>query len=193
VAVHRICVYAGSQPGARPEYAAAAETLVGRLAERGLGVVYGGGKVGLMGTVAAAGLAAATEVIGVIPYQLEQRELAHRALSELRVVGSMHERKALMAELSDAFIALPGGIGTLEELIEMLTWAQLGLHAKPCGLLNVAGYYDPLIAFLDGAVREGFLSAANRRLLTVAADPDVLVSELLARVDHAPPKLEPRS
>jgi hypothetical protein len=175
-------VYAGSQAGSRPAYAEAAVDVATRLIDRGYGIVYGGGKVGLMGVVADTALGLGGEVIGVIPRHLEEREIAHRGLTELRVVGSMHERKALMATLSDAFIALPGGIGTLEELIEMLTWAQLGLHAKPCGLLNVAGYYDHLVAFLDGAVREGFLPAANReRLLIVDTDPGALIDALLAR------------
>jgi uncharacterized protein (TIGR00730 family) len=176
VADRRVCVYAGSQSGARADYAAAAQSLASQLAERGFGVVYGGGRVGLMGVLADTAIAIGGEVIGVIPRHLEEREVAHRGLSELRVVGSMHERKALMATLSEAFIALPGGIGTLEELIEMLTWAQLGLHQKPCGLLNVCGYYDPLIAFLDGAVREGFLPATNRERLIVDTDPEALVS-----------------
>ncbi len=175
----RVCVYAGSQSGGRPEYAAAAEAVARTLADREIGIVYGGGRVGLMGTLADAGMSAGAEVIGVIPRHLAERERAHRGLGELRVVGSMHERKAMMAELSGAFIALPGGIGTLEEIIEMLTWAQLGLHAKPCGLLNVLGYYDPLIAFLDGAVQEGFLAAASRTLLAVDSDPACLVDVLL--------------
>jgi uncharacterized protein (TIGR00730 family) len=180
VAVQRVCVYAGSSAGARPEYAAAARAIVELLADRGFGVVYGGGKVGLMGALADAALARGAEVIGVIPGHLEEREIAHEGLTELRVVGSMHERKAMMAELANAFIALPGGLGTLEELVEMLTWAQLELHSKPCGLLNVCGYYDPLIAFLDRAVAEGFLTTANRTLLTVSAEPAALLDELLA-------------
>ena len=135
------------------------------LARRGLGLVYGGGSVGLMGAVADAALAAGGEVIGVIPEVLQIRELAHRSLTTLHVVGSMHERKALMAELSDGFVALPGGMGTLEELSEVLTWAQLGLHARPIGLLDVAGYYQPLADFLDRAVGAGFLRPAHRALL----------------------------
>ena len=182
----RVCVYAGSSAGARTDYAIAAEALVSGLVGRGIGIVYGGGKVGLMGVLADAGLALGGEVIGVIPRHLADREVAHPELSQLRIVGSMHERKALMVELSDAFIALPGGIGTLEELIEVLTWAQLGLHAKPCGLLNVRGYYDPLIAFLDGAVSEGFLSGVNRRLLSVAANAEDLIDEMLRRSDRCP-------
>jgi uncharacterized protein (TIGR00730 family) len=152
------------------------------LGAAGLGVVYGGGKVGLMGVLADAAIAAEIEVIGVIPAHLEQREVAHRGLTDLRVVGSMHERKALMAELSGAFIALPGGIGTLEELIEMLTWAQLGLHEKPCGLLNVCGYYDHLIAFLDRAVEEGFLPPSGRATLKVAVEPAALLAAVTSHL-----------
>ena len=179
MAAQRVCVYAGSQPGARPEYAEAAGRLVAGLAERGLGAVYGGGKVGIMGAVAEAALAHGVEIIGVIPRHLEEREVAHRGLTELQITGTMHERKAIMAELSDAFIALPGGLGTLEELIEMLTWAQLGLHSKPCGLLNVDGYYDALLAFLDHASAEGFITPANRGLLHVDTDPGALLDLLL--------------
>jgi hypothetical protein len=155
------------------------------LADAGIGIVYGGGKVGLMGVLADAAIAAKTEVIGVIPSHLEQREIAHGGLTELRVVSSMHERKALMAELSGAFIALPGGIGTLEELIEMLTWAQLGLHDKPCGLLNVCGYYDDLIAFLDHAVEEGFLPTAGRETLKVAVEPAALLAAVTSQPAQA--------
>jgi uncharacterized protein (TIGR00730 family) len=186
-------VYAGSQPGARQEYADAAVAVATALAERGLGIVYGGGKVGLMGALADAGLRAGAEVIGVIPRHLEEREVAHGGLSELRVVGTMHERKALMAELSGAFLALPGGIGTLEEIIEMLTWAQLGLHAKPCALLSVAGYYDPLVAFLDRAVEEEFLAAASRTLLAVDSDPASLLAALLAERRVDPSEVAPPS
>ena len=159
----RICVYAGSNPGAKAAYAEAAGDLARLLAERGIGVVYGGGKVGLMGILADTALAAGGEVIGVIPQDLIDREIGHTGLTELHVVGSMHERKALMAELSDGFVALPGGAGTLEELIEIYTWSQLGLHDKPMGVLNVAGYYDGLAALLDHAVQEGFLRAAAPR------------------------------
>ncbi len=150
------------------------------LARRGLGLVYGGGSVGLMGAVADAALAGGGEVIGVIPQVLQIRELAHRSLSTLHVVGSMHERKALMAELSDGFVALPGGMGTLEELSEVLTWAQLGLHARPVGLLDVAGYYRPLAEFLDRAVGAGFLRPAHRRLLLVGDEPDGLLDRFAA-------------
>jgi uncharacterized protein (TIGR00730 family) len=142
----------------------------------GIRVVYGGASVGLMGALADATLEAGGEVVGVIPQQLVDREIAHRGLTELHVVSSMHERKALMAELSDAFVALPGGIGTLEEPIEVFTWSQLGLHAKPLGVLNVAGYYDGLGAFLDHAVEQGFQPAAQRAKLVMAADPDALLA-----------------
>jgi uncharacterized protein (TIGR00730 family) len=155
-------VFSGSSPGARPEYGAAAAALGRDLARRGLRVVYGGGGIGLMAAVADAALAAGAEVIGVIPQHLVDREVAHRGLSELRVTGSMHERKATMAELSDGFVALPGGFGTLEEFTEVLTWSQLGLQSKPCGLLDVAGYYGALLAFLDHAVTERFIRAEHR-------------------------------
>jgi uncharacterized protein (TIGR00730 family) len=175
--IARLCVYAGSSHGGHPEYAAAAGRLATVLAERGIGVVYGGAKAGLMGVLADAALAAGGEVIGVIPQHLVDREVGHEGLTELRVVSSMHERKALMAELADGFVAAPGGIGTLEELVEVFTWSQLGLHRKPTGVLNVRGYYDGLIGLLDHAVREGFLRADHRRLLVVGDD----VVELLER------------
>ena len=180
VAVRRVCVYAGSNPGSDPAYADAARALASVLAERGIGLVYGGGNVGLMGVLADTALAAGGEVIGVMPQALVDREIGHRGLTELRVVGSMHERKALMAELSDAFVAVPGGIGTLEELIEVYTWSQLGIHDKPCGVLNVRGYYDALAAFLDHAVEEGFLRPQHRAVLSVAADPAELLDRLAA-------------
>jgi uncharacterized protein (TIGR00730 family) len=173
--IRRLCVYAGSNHGSRPDYAAAAERLARVLAERGIGLVYGGGHVGLMGVLADTVLAAGAEAIGVIPQALVDREVGHRGLSELHVVGSMHERKSLMAELADGFVAVPGGIGTLEELIEVYTWAQLGLHRKPLGVLNVRGYWDPLAALLDHAVEEGFLPAAHRAALLVADDPEDLL------------------
>jgi uncharacterized protein (TIGR00730 family) len=178
--MRRVCVYAGSNPGNDPAYADAAQALARLLAERGIGLVYGGGKVGLMGVLADAALAAGGEVIGVMPQALVDREIGHRGLTELRIVGSMHDRKALMADLSDAFVAVPGGIGTLEELIEVYTWSQLGIHAKACGVLNVRGYYDALAAFLDHAVDEGFLRPQHRAVLTVAADPDELLDRLAA-------------
>jgi uncharacterized protein (TIGR00730 family) len=176
----RVCVYAGSSPGARPVYARAARELGALLAGRGIGVVYGGGKVGLMGALADAAMAAGGEVTGVIPRALLEREIGHRGVTSLRVVESMHQRKALMADLADAFVALPGGIGTLEELVEMHTWAQLGLHAKPIGVLDVAGFYRPLAAFLDHAVAERFLRAEHRATLLVEEDPGVLLRRMEA-------------
>jgi uncharacterized protein (TIGR00730 family) len=173
--VKRICVFSGSSPGARPEYGEAAADLGRVLARSGLTVVYGGAKVGLMGVLADAALGAGGEVIGIIPRALMDKELAHEKLTELRVVASMHERKGQMAELSDGFIALPGGMGTLEELTEVLTWAQLGLHRKPCGLLNIAGYYDGFTTFLDHAVAERFIARAHRDMLLVAHTPAELV------------------
>jgi uncharacterized protein (TIGR00730 family) len=177
--MRRVCVYAGSSFGADPAYADAARALAEVLAERGIGLVYGGGKVGLMGVIADAMLAAGGEAIGVMPQRLIDREIGHRGITELRVVDSMHERKAQMAELADAFVALPGGIGTLEELIEVYTWSQLGLHHKACGLLNIRGYYDHLAAFLDHTVQEGFLPAQHRALLVTADTP----AQLLERLD----------
>lgn len=171
----RICVFCGSRPGARPVYRAAAHGLVAALAERGLGLVYGGAKVGLMGELANTARAWGVHVTGVMPSSLVEREIAHGALDDLRIVGSMHERKQLMAALSDGFVALPGGMGTLEELFEVLTWAQLGLHRKPCGLLDVDGFYAPLDAYLDHTVTEGFLTPEHRRMLLVDADPGRLL------------------
>lgn len=182
-----MCVYAGARPGVRPAYARAAARLGRVLAERGLDVVYGGGNVGLMGVLADAALHAGARVTGVIPRALLQREVGHRALTELRVVESMHERKLAMAELSDAFVALPGGIGTVEELVEVLTWTQLGVHDKPCALLDVDGYYGPLTAFLDHAVREGFLAARNRAMLLTGTDPEAVLERLVA---WEPPPVE---
>jgi uncharacterized protein (TIGR00730 family) len=166
--------------GAKPEYAQAARDLGRLLAARKLRTVYGAGNIGLMGVLADAVLEAGGEVVGVIPETLVARELAHRGVADLRIVDSMHQRKALMADLADAFLALPGGIGTLEELCEVLTWLQLGIHAKPCGLLNVAGYFDPLLAMLDRAVEERFLRPQHRALLQVATDPVVLLDRLQA-------------
>jgi uncharacterized protein (TIGR00730 family) len=171
----RICVYAGSNPGADPAYAEVAAELARLLAGRGIGIVYGGAHVGLMGIVADTALAAGGEVIGVIPQHLIDREVGHTGLTELRVVGSMHERKAQMADLSDAFVALPGGAGTLEELIEVFTWSMLGLHAKPMGVLNVNGYYDGLAALLDNAVAQGFLRAEHRASLHAEPTPEALL------------------
>jgi uncharacterized protein (TIGR00730 family) len=178
--MRRVCVYAGSNPGSDPAYAEAARALARLLAERGIGLVYGGGNVGLMGVLADTALDAGGEVIGVMPQALVDREIGHRGLTELRIVGSMHDRKALMADLSDAFVAVPGGIGTLEELIEVYTWSQLGIHSKACGVLNVRGYYDALAAFLDHAVEEGFLRPQHRAVLSVASDPGELLDRLAA-------------
>jgi uncharacterized protein (TIGR00730 family) len=176
----RICVFCGSSPGRDPRHLEAARLMGRTLVARGHGLVYGGGSVGLMGAVADAALAAGGEVIGVIPQVLQIRELAHRSLTALHVVGSMHERKALMAELSEGFVALPGGMGTLEELAEVLTWAQLGLHARPVGLLDVAGYYQALATFFDQAVTAGFLRPEHRRLLLMGEEPAALLDQLEA-------------
>jgi uncharacterized protein (TIGR00730 family) len=175
--IRRLCVYAGSNAGSHPAYAAAARELARLLAGRGIGLVYGGGAVGLMGVLADTILAEGGDAIGVIPQALVDREVGHGGLTEQHVVASMHERKALMEELSDGFVAIPGGIGTLEELIEVYTWSQLGLHRKPMGALNVRGYYDPLAAMLDHAVAEGFLREAHRAALLIADEP----AELLDR------------
>ncbi len=174
----RICVYTGSRPGSRPEYEAAARGFGALLAKRGIGLVYGGGHLGLMGVVADAALAAGGEVVGVIPQKLVEWEVAHGGLTELHVVHSMHERKQMMADLADAFVALPGGIGTMEELFEVWAWLHLGYHDKPCALLNVAGFYDPLIAFLDGMVVEGFLKSGTREMLLTGNDPEALLERL---------------
>ena len=173
-----ICVFCGSNGGAQAAYLEAAEAVGRGLAQRGVRVVYGGGKVGMMGAVADAARAAGGEVVGIIPQAIFDLEIGHTGLDDLRVVGSMHERKALMAELSDAFIALPGGIGTLEELFEVYTWAQLGIHSKPLGLMDVAGYYQPLVAFLDHAVQERFLRPETRTLLAVGETLDDLLAQL---------------
>jgi uncharacterized protein (TIGR00730 family) len=176
----RICVFCGSSPGLNPAFASAAQALGGELARRGIEVVYGGGNVGLMGILADAALAAGGRVIGVIPHALVTRELAHQGVSELHVVDSMHERKALMAQLSDGFMALPGGFGTLEEFCEAVTWTQLGVHAKACGLLNVAGFYDGLLTFLEHALREEFLRPTHHEIVVSDADPAALVDRVLA-------------
>src|SRR5262250_1474339 len=166
----RVCIFTGSRTGARPEYVEAAREIGRELAERGYGLVYGGGNVGLMNVVANTALAFRGHVTGVIPDSLVGKEVAHRGLSELRIVQSMHERKAAMAELSDGFVALPGGIGTMEEFFEVLSWAQLGMHNKPCGLLNVDGYYQHIVQFLDYAVEQDFLKPKHRALLIVEAE-----------------------
>lgn len=161
----QLCVFCGSSTGNRPEYRAAAEELGSELVRRNLGLVYGGGTVGLMGILADAVLRAGGQAIGVIPEDLVAREIGHKGLSKLHVVRSMHERKALMADLADAFVALPGGFGTMEEFCEILTWGQLGLHVKPCGVLDVQGYYSHLLAMFDHAMRERFLTVENRELV----------------------------
>lgn len=185
----RVCVFCGSSPGARPAYTEATEELARLLAAEGIGVVYGGGGVGLMGKLADAVLAHGGEITGVIPRALVDREIEHRQVEDMRVVGSMHERKALMAELAHAFVALPGGIGTLEELVEVFTWSQLGLHRKPCGLLDVEGYYQRLADFLDHAVQERFLLEQHRATLMVESDPGVLLERLSA---YRPDAVEPK-
>jgi uncharacterized protein (TIGR00730 family) len=182
-AIRSICVFCGASSGRDPRYVAAAAITGERLARAGIRVVYGGGHLGLMGAVADAALAAGGEVVGVIPRGLVERELAHTRLTELRVVENLHERKAQMAELADGFIALPGGLGTLEELAEVLSWAQLDLHAKPIGLLDVAGYFRALDAFLDHAVAEGFVAERHRALLL--RDDDI--EALLARFNEWEP------
>ncbi|MEN4042722.1 MAG: TIGR00730 family Rossman fold protein [Anaerolineaceae bacterium] len=176
----RICVFCGSSPGARPEYLDAAAALGQALARRGLGLVYGGGRLGLMGAIARAALAAGGEVTGVIPRGLVEREVGFTELNDLRVVESMHERKALMIELSDGFIALPGGLGTIEEFFEALTWGQLGLHQKPCGLLNVSGYFDHLVAFLDNVRAEQFVDDQHRAMIIMEHNPDRLLDRFAA-------------
>jgi uncharacterized protein (TIGR00730 family) len=180
VSWRRICVYAGASAGEDPAYGAIATSLARVLAERRIGVVFGGGSVGLMGALADASVAAGNEVIGVIPRFLDEREIAHRGVTELRVVETMHERKMLMADLSDAFITLPGGIGTLEELIEILSWSQLGLHRKPIGLLDVLGYWHPLVRLLDHATQQRFIREDHRALLVSAEDPEALLTAMAA-------------
>lgn len=173
----RLCVFTGSSPGARPQYARAAQDLAGVIVERNLTLVFGGSRQGLMGILADSVMEAGGEVIGVIPDRLFPKETPHTGLTELHVVKSMHERKQVMADLSDGFIAMPGGVGTLEELTEIYTWSQLGLHRKPCGLLNVEGYYDYLTQFLDHAVHERFLKPIQRDTLMVKDDPRELLDE----------------
>ena len=180
-----LCVYCGSRPGAQPGYAVAARELGRLIGEQGHGLVYGGGNVGLMGIVADAVLGAGGPVIGVIPQALVEREVGHQGLSEQLVVPDMHTRKRMMAERADAFIAMPGGIGTLEELYEVWTWRQLGYHDKPVGLLNVHGFYDALLRFMDQAVSEGFLDEAQRRMPVVDTDPARLLARVLAQAAGA--------
>jgi uncharacterized protein (TIGR00730 family) len=179
-----ICIYCGSAVGLDPAYAAAASRVGRALAREGFGLVYGGGRVGLMGIVADAVLRGGGRAIGVIPDPLAVKEVAHDGLTELHVVADMHQRKAMMARRSRAFLTLPGGIGTLEELFETLSWAMLGLHQKPMGILNVAGYFDPLLALLDHAVTARFVRSEHRELLLVSSDPDAIVRELMVRA-HA--------
>ena len=178
--IERLCVYCGSSSGTQPVYRATALALGKTLAAHGIELVYGGGHVGLMGAVADGALAGGGRVIGVIPEALMKRELGHTGIQDLRVVGDMHERKLTMANLADCFVAMPGGWGTLEELTEMLTWLQLSIHAKPIGLLNVAGYFDHLLAFAETMVSEGFVRVEHRSLFCVAEDAERLIDQLAA-------------
>ena len=178
----RACVFCGSSVGAKPIYADAAREMGQLLAAKGIGLVYGGGNVGLMGVIADAALEAGGDVIGVIPHALADREIAHTGLTKLHIVDSMHVRKAMMAELADAFIAMPGGVGTFEEFFEAVTWTQLGLHRKPCGLLNVDGFYTPLVQFINQAVSEGFIRAVHRKVIVDDDDPARLL-DALSKVD----------
>ncbi|MBI5548974.1 MAG: TIGR00730 family Rossman fold protein [Deltaproteobacteria bacterium] len=176
--MRRVCVFCGSSDGADPAYREAGRQLGKLLAEEGLGLVYGGGSIGVMGAMADAALVGKGEVIGVIPEVLQIKERGHKGLTDLRVVGSMHERKALMAELADGFVALPGGMGTLDEFCEIVTWAQLGLHAKPCGLLDVKGYFGPFVDFIDRAVAQGFVRVEHRALIHVDSDAQRLLDRM---------------
>jgi uncharacterized protein (TIGR00730 family) len=188
----QICVFAGSRHGARPQYADAARELARVLVERNYGLVYGGGNVGIMGVIADAVLESHGHVTGVIPAALVEKEVAHRGLSDLRIVNSMHERKAMMGQLADGFVALPGGIGTMEEFFEVLSWAQLRLHTKPCGLLSVSGYYQHLIRFLDYAVEQDFLKSKHRVLLLVEEEPSKLLDRFEEFVAvHAAKRFDP--
>jgi len=187
VELKAICVYCGSSEGRNPEYAKAAERLGRLLAERGITLVYGGANVGLMRILADAAMAGGGKAVGVMPKALVEKEKAHGNLTRLHVVASMHERKALMAELSDGFIALPGGAGTMDELFEVWTWAQLGFHRKPCGLLNIASYYDPLAAFLDHSVTEGFVKDLHRDMLVMADTPEAMLDRFRT---YVPPTVE---
>jgi uncharacterized protein (TIGR00730 family) len=189
--MQRICVFCGSQAGTNGLYRQAATDMGRLLAGRGYGLVYGGGHVGLMGVIADAVLASGGEVIGVIPESMVARELAHTGVTRLDVVAGMHERKARMAALANAFIALPGGYGTFEELFEVITWAQIGLHRKPIGLLNVAGYFDALKALVDQAIAEGFIRSEHRRLLTIADAPTTLLDTLGLGDARSGPPLSP--
>ena len=175
--IHRICVFCGSNAGSEPAYADAARNLGRLFAREGVALVYGGGSVGLMGELADSVLAAGGEVIGVIPHALWAREVGHRGLTDIRIVDTMHERKAMMADLADAFIALPGGLGTLEEIFEIWTWAQLGLHTKPVGFLDVNGFYTPLMQFLDRSVRDRFLRPEHRAIAVIEQEPEALLKK----------------
>lgn len=183
----RVCVFCGSNPGVEEKFTAAAKELGGILAAHKLTLVYGGGRTGLMGILADAVLERGGEVIGVIPHALEKKELAHRGVTKLHIVNTMHERKALMAELADAFVGLPGGIGTMEEFFEIWTWAQLGMHQKPFGLLNVANYFDPLSIFLEHMVKQRFLLRAHRNMMQVESSPEELVGRFQ---NYQPPTVE---
>lgn len=184
--LNSVCVYCGSSPGRNPLFLEAARSTGEEIAKRGLTLVYGGGRVGLMGEVARSALENGGKVIGVIPQALKDQELAFQEVSELRVVGSMHERKALMADLADGFAALPGGYGTLEEIFEVLTWLQLGFHTKPCGFLNINNYYDTLLAFLDQSVEEQFIHQPHRDLIMQALSPAELLDKFL---DYVPVRM----
>lgn len=184
----RLCTYCGASSGRKPEYLEAAVSLGKALAGRDIGVVYGGGNTGMMGAIAHAAVEHGGEAIGIIPHDLLKKETPYEGLSELIVVDSMHERKAMMARLSDGFVALPGGLGTLEELFEVWTWAQLGFQRKPCALLNVAGYFDPLITFLDSTVEEGFVREEHRAMLIVECSADGLIDRLEAYIPPDVPK-----
>lgn len=174
----RICVFCGSSPGLNPRYLDLAGQLGERLAKNGIGLVYGGASIGMMGRVARSALDHGGEVIGVIPKDIAEMEVAFAELSDLRIVGSMHERKSLMADLSDGFIAMPGGLGTVEEFFEVLTWAQLGFHSKPCGLLNICGYYDTLIGFVEHSISEEFINGKHRELILTDDDPEALLAKM---------------
>lgn len=185
--MERICVFCGSSPGVKPEYSEAAIELGHALAEKNIGLVYGGGNVGLMGQIAKTVFEKGGKVIGVIPRALAEKEVAFTGLDDLRIVGTMHERKALMAELSDGFIALPGGLGTIEEFVEVLTWAQLGMHQKPCGLLNVCHYYDKFSEFIDNVCDQGFVEQGHRDILLVDDNPRSLLEKFEA---YQPPNID---
>lgn len=183
----RLCVFCGSNRGTLPEYTSAVRSLGRELADRQIGLVFGGGGVGLMGEIADAVLDAGGQVVGVLPHSLGSKEIAHPDVEDIRIVGSMHERKALMSELSDGFIAAPGGYGTLEELFEQLTWGQLGIHRKPCGLLNVAHYFDPLLAFLDSSAQQKFIRPQHRETLLAADTAEDLIAQLET---YQPPQVD---